>query len=546
MTDPARSSVFRLCQEGYASVLPVRAVLVGEGPAVLKDSTGKELFRLEAEPAPTDAASGDRASLFSPGRLAPGCYFLEACGEKRKFEVTSDPWRSVTNALIKGFYFQRCGCALDRRYAGDYAHPACHTAPAVDWLDRSVSRRVTGGWHDAGDYGKYTGPGAVAAAHLLYAWLLFPEGCSGSLNIPESGSELPDLLSECAWELNWILQMQRSDGSFHHKLTKDHFAPFIMPQEDLDPEYLMPASHCATAAAAACLALAFRIYRAYDPAFANRMLLSAVHAWDWLQHHPDFVPFRNPEGVHTGVYGDGSDSDERFWAACELFAATGESRFREEAERLYAAGQQLTAFGWANVGGLGALCCLFVLKEKAGPVLFTELREKFLRQSEKPLSCARASGYGTALSPEQYGWGSVLPILSGAMAMMMNHLLTGRTDMLDAALDQWYYVLGMNALDLCFITGFGENTVCFPHHRPSGADGIDAPVPGLISGGPNKYASFPATRSRLGENTPPAKSFVDETFSADTNEIAVYWNSPAVFVAAFFTQLCVKGGAGTE
>ena len=38
MTDPARSSVFRLCQEGYASVLPVRAVLVGEGPAVLKDS----------------------------------------------------------------------------------------------------------------------------------------------------------------------------------------------------------------------------------------------------------------------------------------------------------------------------------------------------------------------------------------------------------------------------------------------------------------------------------------------------------------------------
>ena len=52
-----------------------------------------------------------------------------------------------------------------------------------------------------------------------------------------------------------ILKYQRSDGAFYHKLTKDHFAPFIMPQDDTDPEYLIPVSHCATAAAAACAAL---------------------------------------------------------------------------------------------------------------------------------------------------------------------------------------------------------------------------------------------------------------------------------------------------
>ena len=71
----------------------------------------------------------------------------------------------------------------------------------------------------------------------------------------------------------------------------------------------------------------------------------------------------------------------------------------------------------------------------------------------------------------------------------------------------------------------------------SGADGIEAPVPGLVSGGPNKRFTYPATKERLGEDTPPAKYFLDETPSADTNEIAIYWNTPAVFVAAYFNML---------
>ena len=36
------------------------------------------------------------------------------------------------------------------------------------------------------------------------------------------------------------------------------------------------------------------------------------------------------------------------------------------------------------------------------------------------------------------------------MAMLLNARLTGRQDMLLAALDQWHYALGMNALDTCF------------------------------------------------------------------------------------------------
>ena len=96
--------------------------------------------------------------------------------------------------------------------------------------------------------------------------------------------------------------------------------------------------------------------------------------------------------------------------------------------------------------------------------------------------------------------------MSHAMAMILNALITGREDMRDAALLQWHYALGMNALDTCFVTGFGEKSVLHPHHRPSGADDVEAPVPGLISGGPNKRFPYTATREKLGEDTPPCSS----------------------------------------
>ncbi len=525
------SSKIRINQVGYATGLPQRVILLSEEPLSVLDASGRELRRFEPASLTLDPASGDRVASVDLGITEPGDYTLKCGPETRNITVRKAPWEKVTNALIKGFYYQRCGCELPVKYAGVYTHPACHAQPAVDWQDRHIRRRITGGWHDAGDYGKYVGPGAVAAAHLMYAWKLFPQGCDDALHIPETGNGVPDILNETRFELEWLLKMQRSDGAFHHKLAKARFAPFIMPQDDLETEYLLPVSHCATGAACACLALGSRVYRAFDEPFANRMLASALHAWRWLIKHPDFVPYQNPEGVRTGQYGDQSDTDERFWAACELYAATGEPEYLSKAEALFSENLALTQFGWANVAGMGALCCLTDIK---GSVLYDRVKQAFLSQSEQALSLVRRSGYGTALSEDRYIWGSILPIMSNALAMIVSERLTGRKEMLEAALNQWHYALGMNALDLCFVTGFGEKTVMHPHHRPSGADGIDAPVPGLISGGPNQRFPYPATREKLGEDTPPAKYFLDETPSADTNEIAIYWNSITVLTAVFF------------
>ncbi len=532
------NTVFRINQAGYDTGLPVLAAVLTDGTLTVEDEHGNAVRTVEKVKTKPDGASQDRVTLVNLGVLPAGRYTLRIGEAKREITVRPRAWQEAGDALIKGLYYQRCGCELKKEHAGAYAHAACHTGLALDWEDRSVRCLVTGGWHDAGDYGKYVGPGAVTAAHLMYAWKLFPKGCGDALNIPETGNGMPDILNETKYELDWLLKMQRPGGGFHHKLTKARFAGFIMPEEDLEQEYMMPESHCATGAACACMALASRVYRPWNEGFANTALLSALRAWEWMEKHADgFVRFQNPEGVQTGQYSDWTDRDERFWAACELLAATGEERFRTAAEKIYAEGIALTRFGWSDVGGLGALCCLTDMKEKAGGILYERLKSDYLRESGNALKTAEDSGYGTALTKEMYGWGSILPVMGNAMAMILNHLLTGREDMRDGALAQLDYALGMNALDISFITGFGEKRVMHPHHRPSGADGIEEPVPGLISGGPNKNWPYQATKDRLGTDVPPAKYFLDETPSADTNEIAIYWNSPSVFVFSFFNAL---------
>ena len=532
----------RINQTGYHTSLNVRMAVLTDGPLTVTDESGNIVKTIEYEAPSFDEASGDNVRLLDLGILPAGKYFAKAGTESREFVVSESSPRDVADALVKGLYFQRCGMELEEKYAGIYKHPACHTAEAADWEDNSKKRLVTGGWHDAGDYGKYVGPGAVTAAHLIYSDILFPSCVSDNLNIPESGNGVPDILNEARYELDWMLKMQREDGAFHHKLTKARFAPFIMPEEDLLQEYLMPVSHTSTGAACACLALSYRAYKKYDADFALRCLDSAVRAWKWLEENPDFEPYKNPEGVNTGGYGDRNLTDELFWAACELYAATGDEKYLKSAEELFSEDMLLAEFGWANVGGLGALCVMFELKETAGD-LYLKVKNTFLRQSKKALEVTRLSGYGTAIPSEGYIWGSILTDMNNAMSMAVSFLLTGDTEMLDGAMLQWDYALGLNALDICFVTGFGERRVMNPHHRPSGSDDITDPVPGLISGGPNKRYTYPQTKEKLGEDVPPAKYFLDELPSADTNEIAIYWNSPVVFVGAFLLSEAAKKDA---
>ena len=136
------------------------------------------------------------------------------------------------------------------------------------------------------------------------------------------------------------------------------------------------------------------------------------------------------------------------------------------------------------------------------------------------------------MQPADFVWGSNAVVLNQALMLLQGHRLAGRREYLDAAQSQLDYVLGRNPLGISFVTGHGLRTPQNIHHRPSQADGIAAPVPGFLVGGPNPGqqdmrdcpVKYPATL--------PALSWLDHDCSYASNEVAINWNAPLAYVAA--------------
>jgi endoglucanase len=136
---------------------------------------------------------------------------------------------------------------------------------------------------------------------------------------------------------------------------------------------------------------------------------------------------------------------------------------------------------------------------------------------------------------ERYEWGSNSDILNQAMILCIAHRITGEEKYLIGAEQITDYIFGKNATGYCFLTGFGSKQVMFPHHRPSGADGIEMPVPGFIAGGPNMYKQDKQQVTYSSEFA--AKSYTDAEGSYASNEVCINWNSPAVYVLGYLQQV---------
>src|SRR5512144_1533868 len=139
---------------------------------------------------------------------------------------------------MRSYYGQRCGTAVDlgAEFPG-YRYPACHLAGAMHASSGKEGDHVSkGGWHDAGDYGRYVVNSGITTGTLLWAYELYPSTAGKlKLDIPESGNKTPDLLDEARWNLEWMMTMQDTDGGVWHKQTSERFAGFVMPEKDTAP-----------------------------------------------------------------------------------------------------------------------------------------------------------------------------------------------------------------------------------------------------------------------------------------------------------------------
>src|SRR4029077_10002650 len=131
-------------------------------------------------------------------------------------------------------------------------------------------------------------------ATLVWAWEIYGASLHDfALRIPESGGKVPDFLAEVQWNLQWTLSLHAHHGGVRQKQSRDDFCSFIMPQDELGPNYVIGTgsvpykSTCATADLADVMAIAARCYSSYAPAFSQQCLKAARAAWSWCQNNPN-------------------------------------------------------------------------------------------------------------------------------------------------------------------------------------------------------------------------------------------------------------------
>jgi endoglucanase len=489
-------------QAGYPAAAPKLATVVGEAGSFTVTRDGVVVLTGKLSLAERDENSGDvvRTADFS-SLEEPGRYELRAGDSHAAFEIAADPYRSVLQLAIRSYRGQRCGTAVD--IGGGYAHPPCH-----------LDSEHPGGWHDAGDYGRYIVNSGISTGTLLWAYELFHI----------------DALDEIRWNVDWMLSMQDKDGSVWHKETSAAFADFVMPQDDHRHNFAIGKSSCAAADFAAVMAIGSRVYR------DARMLPAAKRAWNWSLQHPD-VTFHNPSGILTGEYGDSDCSDERLWAAAELWRTSGDNDahkyFLEHGQQAIEAIRPDRPPDWANVGALAAWS--YALGGKGDASTIAAIRKRSIEMANAIVKRAQANPYRIPMLPANFKWGSNGIAANYAMQLLIADRMQHDPKYAAAALDILHYLFGRNTLAISWMTGVGANSTLHPHHRPSAADGIGAPWPGLLAGGPNRGREDPVLR-QLPAQVPPARAYVDNTASYASNEVAINWNAPLVFVLAGVTQ----------
>jgi endoglucanase len=544
--DENPTAAIKVDQVGYLPGGPKIALVSSPAKVfeVRRSGNGAVVYRGAFGPAETDPLSGDtvQAADFSRVRRAGSYYILvPGVGKSWNFSVGSDVFAHAWYLAMRGFYGQRCGTAVDlgADFPG-YSHPACHLKGEFDPSSgKSGERDNIGGWHDAGDYGRYMVNSGVATGTLLWTWEIYgPRIKAIQLKIPETGNGTPDILNEVRWNLEWMLKMQDTDGGAWHKQTSTHFPGFIAPEKDTLPSVVIGTgappykSTCATADLAAVAAIAARVYKPYDPQFAARALDAARRAWQWTGQYPNVI-FRNPPGITTGEYGDSDCSDERLWAAAELWRTTGETAYHQFFLDHYAAylpGLDSPASeGWSKLGPMALRTYVLSRRKGADAKAQAAIRDRLLTAARAIVKSTAANPYHLSLKPTDFVWGSNGVAAQYGMDLTIANVIAPNPDFANAARDNLHYLLGRNTFSLSWVTGVGQNSFQHPHHRPSAASG--KPWPGLLSGGPNAGRQD-AILAALPKDLPPEKVYADQTASYASNEIAINWQATLVFLLA--------------
>jgi endoglucanase len=623
---------------------------IGSSPLdfeVCDASSGAAVYTGKTQPmSGTDKDSGDNVHKIDFSEFkTEGKYYIKV-GEWRSFDfnigknIYTDPSHNMLTNALNYFYQNRSGIDIKTDYitSGDkstLAHEGGHKTDSAsvqkEWVDSYkdqneatgtyASSKITanGGWYDAGDHGKYVVNGGISVwtlQNMFERALKTEEGkkkfAAGSdlMKVPENTNNIPDILDECIYELDFMKQMVvKSDeptwgkyaGLVYHKLHDHKWTGLATRPYDYETEWktvriVKPPTFAATLNFVACAAQAARLLEPYAPEKAAEYLEAAKTSYKAFKDN--FYEYTTAEATNKtslyapldqsrggGAYGDTEVKDDAYWAACELFATTKDSAYYEDLQKYKDAfnitarvsggenNDTYSAFNWGNTGCMGSLTLLVNednLKGKLDPAAVEKINSSLTKAADSYLETEKKQGYGIPylydgpgytdsvnLTPDivikGYEWGSNSMVINNAMLMAYAYDQTKDIKYMNGVTSAMDYLFGNNPLSFSFISGYGSYKLQNPHHRYWSHE-LDETLPmapdGVLSGGPNAGLQDPYVRA-LGfvpgnDSNPSQRCYVDSIEAWSTNEVTINWNSPLAWMVSFLQDEAPKAGNGTD
>ncbi len=306
------------------------------------------------------------------------------------------------------------------------------------------------------------------------------------------------------------------------------------PQDDPEERLVYPPTTSATLNLAATAAQCARIWRSIDKAFAARCLAAAERAWAAAKRNPEVYV----SGAFTGSggYGDRVVDDEFFWAAAELFVTTGRAEFGDFVRASPHWTAELQEPSWPRTAALGMIA---IATAGASPSDAAHAWAALRIAADRFLAERDRTGYHIPYAAAVFPWGSTSSLLNRAIVLALVHGHSGDPKYRDAVIDSVDYLLGRNPIDQSYISGYGARPMRNPHHRfwaHSMDPKLPGPPPGVLSGGPNSGFMSDQVGAAMKGKCAPMACYADDIRAFSLNEVAVNWNAPLFWVAAWLDE----------
>jgi endoglucanase len=416
------------------------------------------------------------------------------------FAIETNVWNNYKDEMTAFYRLLRASVPTSEAYPPGYSsvapsaklyHGAGHLDDGAS-ADGTAHYDLTGGWYDAGDYGKYGGNQWVGA-QIALAYVRYADKASVKYDNDSNG--VPDLIDEAIWGSEYVIKFADQLGGAMYNLRNN--ASFVHPEKatdnivgTADDRKIVDYGVGGSAKAAGTLAATARaIYAAIAEgdidsskvaeltAFAAEAEAAAVVFYEYVLDH-----YNDPIGSYSTR---GGIDNSMLLADVELYLLTNEQDYKD------AATSKINALGFGDIYTTNYWDMRPMSMAEFYPVADAStqahIQDLLKQQVDYFLSSADDTPYHVLNQFKNFGVNE--PHASYLGDLLRYYELFGDPAALNGVLKGLYWIFGANPWNISWVSGIGSDYADFPHTRfdeeSNKPEGRGIVFPGAMLSGPN-------------------------------------------------------------